>query len=321
MKYYLSLLILLFTNSQQAFSALPVLLPFKCIDNRIIVRVATSKGDTLNFLFDTGSDIFLIDSASVADHGLAKHYEGKIPIPLLAGTLLQGTVFQNQSMFRDPGINLIYNTLIAIDAKKIPNMPGIPIHGIMGVNHFMQRYIIRIDFESQTIGLVDGNEAILNEKKTLVIPMIYTDKDHETHLSKYARLLPATLARVYISRGNLITTNALFDTGIRFDFLLFTCLQTDSLLRCWGKSNAYDSTPDSAFTIEKGRYAFTGDSLKIGGNIFETTTSIQLAQTSVPGLVDFGDLQTVLDIGVAYLKKYKTIDFDYPGKRICLTSY
>jgi len=98
-------------------------------------------------------------------------------------------------------------------------------------------------------------------------------------------------------------------------------LQTDSLLRCWGKSNAYNSTPDSAFTIEKGRYAFTDDSIKIGGNILETTTSIQLAQTSVPGLVDFGDLQMVLDIGVTYLRKYKTVVFDYPGKRIYLIGY
>ena len=321
MKYFAALLILFFTTSQHAFSASPVTLPFKCIDNRIIVRVATVKNDTLNFLFDTGSDKILLDSTSAANYGLINQNVPNIPIHFAAGTVLQGAVVQNQSLFKDSAINLIYSTLIAIDAKKIPNLPGIPIHGIMGVNKLMRRYIIRIDFEKQTISLANGNEVMAIGKKTTSIPMTYTDQGHESNFSKYARMLPAAQTSVYISRGDLFQTNAFFDTGIRFDFLLLTYLKTDSLLSRWGKNTSYGSIADSAFATENKRYTFTGDSLKIGDNLIETHSLLQLAQTTKAGLGSFGDLQMILDIGVAFLKKYKTVDFDYPGKRIYLTSY
>jgi len=126
-------------------------IPFKFINNLIILPVIINNSDTLNFILDTGITTTMITELSGKD-SLVLNYAREIQLkglgtgePLNAihsygnEIKIEGISGQNQDIY-----------IILENSFQLSSRMGIPIHGILGYSIF-SNFIISVNYESKII--------------------------------------------------------------------------------------------------------------------------------------------------------------------------
>jgi hypothetical protein len=150
-------------------------LPFRLINNLIVIRLQINNSDTLNFILDTGVTITTINQKDalklqlnskkeywVAGLGqgegmLAKHSpENEIEI--------NGIIGQHQDLL-----------VMQEDLPNLSNLMGIPIHGLIGYTLFKD-FMVEINYDSCYIILHTPRKYVYKlTPKQVTIPLIIID--------------------------------------------------------------------------------------------------------------------------------------------------
>jgi predicted aspartyl protease len=148
--------------------------PFDLYANLIVIKVKIDKGDTLNFILDTGVSSFILTDPTLSEK-IKLNYTRSVKIKGAGKEeYVTGKVSVGHSL--SFGFVQIDNTsLVALDNDilQLSEYMGIPIHGIFGYELF-QRFVVNIDFSSKNIYLTEPD--FYKEKKRFgtKYPMVVT---------------------------------------------------------------------------------------------------------------------------------------------------
>jgi predicted aspartyl protease len=148
--------------------------PFELYANLIVIKVRIDKGDTLNFILDTGVSSFILTDPSLSEK-IKLNYSRSVKIKGAGKEeYVNGKVSVGHSL--SFGFVQIDNTsLVALDNDilQLSEYLGIPVHGIFGYELF-QRFVVNIDFSSKNINLTEPD--FYKEKKRFgtKYPMVVT---------------------------------------------------------------------------------------------------------------------------------------------------
>ncbi len=129
--------------------------PFDLYANLIVIKLKIDRGDTLNFILDTGVSSFILTdpglsqkiklnytrSVNIRGAGNEQFVTGKVSV---GHTLSFGFV------------QIDHTSLVALDQDilQLSEYMGIPVHGIFG-HELFERFVVSIDFSSKQITLTE----------------------------------------------------------------------------------------------------------------------------------------------------------------------
>jgi len=178
-------------------------LPFKLINNLIVIPIQINNSDTLNFILDTGLNTSIICELSTGE-SLNLNYAREIQLQGLgAGQSLEAIhTYGNQiNVSGIKGINQDYFVLLN-NIFHLSNKLGYKIHGILTFNVF-NAFIVEINYEDEEIIFHDPGHFRYrkNTRNYITLPLII----HETK--------PYIHLKIQLNDGRLIPIKVLFDTG------------------------------------------------------------------------------------------------------------
>jgi hypothetical protein len=178
-------------------------LPFKLLNNLIIIPIQINHSDTLNFILDTGLNTSIICELSISE-SLDLTYSREVQLQGL-GT---GKSFAAMHTYGNKinvsgvtGINQDYFVLLD-NVFNLSNKLGYQIHGILSFNVF-NAFIVEINYEDEKITFHNPEyfKYRKNTKNYVTIPLIIHDTKPYIHL------------KLQSADGRIIPVKVLFDTG------------------------------------------------------------------------------------------------------------
>lgn len=130
-------------------------IPFKEVNNLIIVSVLLDDLIPLNFLIDTGVRTAILTDRFYSDL-LSINYDRKLSIRG-AGNLLQVEAYVASNVgFSLSDVQARGQSMLVLqdDYLQLSAQLGTPVHGILGYD-FFQHFVVKIDYEAQLISLYD----------------------------------------------------------------------------------------------------------------------------------------------------------------------
>jgi hypothetical protein len=178
-------------------------LPFKLINNLIVIPIQINNSDTLNFILDTGLNTSIICELSTGE-SLNLNYAREIQLQGLGtGKSLEAihTYGNEIDVSGIKGINQDYFVLLN-NIFHLSNKLGFQIHGILSFNVF-NSFIVEINYEHEEITFHDPGyfRYQKNTKNYVTLPLII----HETK--------PYIHLKVQMADGSIIPIKVMFDTG------------------------------------------------------------------------------------------------------------
>ena len=316
MKFITAILISLCVFNYNSFAKSAIKLNCVYVDNRIILEIQSSKGKTLNFLFDTGSNDFLVDSAVAFEYNLCNSGSKKFGASFPNGQV-RGKFFSSSKLFKNDSLNALYSYGVAIKISQQNIGSRIKIDGIIGVNRAIEKLVTMIDFEDNTFEILTSI-PVNTSKNSFQIGLIYTDNGYGAGLSEYYKKLSATRAKFYISNEVFINTNISIDTGSNIDFVLLTSQNIDSLIKKINKPYESINKKQSLGNNLTTEYKFKADSIVVDNLILKKDITMNLTPADKMINISFGSLKTFGLIGAPFLKQYKRVFFDYPAQRLLI---
>lgn len=316
---------LLISSLNQNFSDTIVHIPFTCVDNRIVLKIKTIRGKELNFTFDTGSPGILLDSTTAGDYNLTNPQTTVTPLPFATHGSISSQFFKGSHIFKDSILNALYTWGKAINFANLPKSQYLTgtqktkISGIIGPSlegHIMDSCILLLDFKEGTLSLIKSSIAFKPKFAPDSVKMVYSNDGFGNGKMSLAKMLPSAKIKLNLSSNKEITTNAFFDTGCQYQFLLLSSSKTDSLTSLLDESKRKTIRSAHTNTSINPVYSFNIDSLTIGGHLTKPDQPVSATMTNVVGLSPFGGSRVGVLIGVEFMKKFKQIYFDYPDKEI-----
>ena len=316
---------LLLSSAKQGLFDTIVHIPFVCIDNRIVLKLKTNQNREVNFVFDSGVPGILLDSTTAGDYNLIDSKTPARSLPFATHGNITSQFFKNAHIFKDSSLNILYSWGNAINFDNMPktkylgDQSKIKISGIIGQSlegRIFDSCVLLLDFKTGYLSLIRYSIAFKPDFVDDSIKMVYSNDGFENKRVSFTKMLPSAKIEINLSRDNKISTNAFFDTGCQYDFLLLSCSHTDSLTNLLDETQKHTvksaTTSNSIYPI----YSFNIDSLTIGNHLMKREPTISATMTNVVGLSSFGSSKVGVLIGVDFLKKFKKVYFDYPGKEI-----
>ncbi len=186
--------------------------PFKQLNGGVILLKARLNNipDTLNFILDTGSGGISLDSTTTAKYSISHKPSGRY-IYGIAG--VRKVDFSQNNSLSFPGLKVDSLDFYINDYDVLTSVYGVKIDGIIGYS-FLQRYVIKINFDSLTVGIFH--------------PGFIHYPPHGLLLHPDFRGLP--VVPITIKDSRTITENYFFDTGAGLCFLVSKQLKDDSSL-------------------------------------------------------------------------------------------
>ncbi|MCL1821526.1 MAG: aspartyl protease family protein [Prolixibacteraceae bacterium] len=130
-----------------------ITIPFKLVNNLIIMPLTINDSDTLNFILDTGVSVPLITELPFVNN-LNLNYLIPVKMPGLASGekvtvyLSSGNIIRVKNMVvQNQAIRMIID-----DRFQISKVMGMPVHGLIGLNLFKD-YIVKIDYSHKHLTL------------------------------------------------------------------------------------------------------------------------------------------------------------------------
>jgi len=190
---------LYFTNTRQK----SLELPFKLVNNLIIIPIQINGSDTLRFILDTGLNTSIICEVSTGKT-LNLNYAREIQLQGLGiGDPLNAihTFGNNIDVSGIYGINQDYFVLME-NIFHLSNKLGTPIHGILSFSIF-NAFIVDINYTDEKIVFYDPTfyQYKKNSKNYITMPMVI----HETK--------PYIYMKIQLADGRIIPLKVLLDTG------------------------------------------------------------------------------------------------------------
>ncbi|MBW8840694.1 MAG: aspartyl protease family protein [Sphingomonadales bacterium] len=266
-------------------------LPFRLINNHIVVDARIDGKGPFPFLVDTGGhDILTL--ATVRTLGLRPI--GATP-SFGAGEQANTSGYVRVARIDAGGGMLTDQTIITLDFSP-PAVEGLTFGGMIGVE-FFQRFVVRIDYGAKTITFIDPRRFDVRERASAGTGMSF---DFYEHMPQVAGTIDGRPARFDI------------DTGSRSDVTF-----TRPFVEKAGLRAAY---PDGV-TITDGwgvggparSYVVRSRSLSLGG----VTVERPIAALSAAKAGSFADEGSDGNIGSGLLKRF-VVTFDYPHRRLYL---
>ena len=127
-------------------SALAV--PFELSGNLIIVKVRVNRSKPLQFIFDTGASISVIDPQSAK--ALRLRAKGKLKLEATGGSVDTGLI-EGVSL-SIPGVTVFNQTLATVELDAIAPLFGFTIDGIIGYD-FINNFVVEIDYAAGLMNL------------------------------------------------------------------------------------------------------------------------------------------------------------------------
>ncbi len=190
---------LYFTNSRQK----SLELPFKLVNNLIVIPIQINGSDTLQFILDTGLNTSIICELSTGKT-LNLNYAREIQLQGLGvGEPLSAihTFGNDIDVSGIYGINQDYFVLME-NIFHLSNKLGTPIHGILSFSVF-NAFIVEINYNKEKIIFYDPAfyQYKKNSKSYITMPLVI----HETK--------PYIYMKIQLSDGRVIPIKVLLDTG------------------------------------------------------------------------------------------------------------
>ncbi|NJK83522.1 MAG: hypothetical protein HC912_06560, partial [Saprospiraceae bacterium] len=191
-----------------------VVLPFKYINNLIVVDVNLNRLLGLKFIFDTGAEHTILTKREYSEW-LGLDFTRKYTIMGAdLKTELIAYLAQKVTVKVGPMISLNESILVLEeDYFKYAELTGLDIHGILGAD-FFRKYIVQIDFDNERITLHKPEHFKYNLKKYEEIPIEV--KRNKPYLDAKLNIVGDTIRKVKL----------LMDTGAALPLLLYTDIDT-----------------------------------------------------------------------------------------------
>ncbi len=125
-------------------SAQAVAVPFELKDNNLYIKVRVNHGDTLDFIFDTGSTGTLIDSAAAGKAGIGRENLRKVSVAGSGGA--QDYVMATGQSLQLGAAGLQGINPVLADFTGLSAEVGHHIDGMIGYE-LLNRYVTAIDFD------------------------------------------------------------------------------------------------------------------------------------------------------------------------------
>ena len=169
-----------------------VTLPFRLLNNHIVVDVKIDGRGPFPFLVDTGGHNILTPSTLAS---LALSSEGVSPSSGAGET----TVSNGYARVREidaGGAVLHEQTVVTLDFSP-PDVEGLTLGGMLGVE-FLERFVVTVDYAAGTITLIDPNRLGKAERRTLgsAIPMRFY-----VHMPQIEGTIDGRPARLNVDTG------------------------------------------------------------------------------------------------------------------------
>ena len=134
-----------FTSGQSALRV-----PFELSNDLIVLKVRVNKSRPLNFLFDTGASISVIDPQ--AARALRLRAKGKLKLAATGGSVQSGLI--GPVSLSVAGVEVFNQSLATIDLKGAAPLFGFKIDGIIG-HDFINSFVVEIDYASGLMNLYE----------------------------------------------------------------------------------------------------------------------------------------------------------------------
>ena len=190
---------LYFTNTRQK----SLELPFKLVNNLIVIPIQINGSDTLRFILDTGLNTSIICELSTGKT-LNLNYAREIQLQGLGiGEPITAihTFGNDISVSGIYGINQDYFVLMD-NVFHLSNKLGTPIHGILSFSVF-NAFIVEIDYDNEKLVFYDPAfyQYKKNSRNYTTMPMVI----HETK--------PYIYMKIQLPDGRIVPLKVLLDTG------------------------------------------------------------------------------------------------------------
>jgi len=289
-------LVLLLMGTYHLASAQVTNLPIDFNGKQIYIPVKSANGDSLRFIFDSGSTGSMIDSASAAKAGISKENRQSVNVAGSGGTQNYDMVTgQNLTL---GGLQIKDLRLVVVDFSALSQDLGKRMDGIIGYD-LLTKYVTQIDFDNRKL-ILYNHISELDTTGYIGIPFEFSK----------GILIPRFPVSVKLANGETFTGKVMFDTGCGFTLLV--------------------STPFSKFHHFDEKL---GKTLITGGRGMNAETRDQVAvieSMSFDGF-DFGKMQIRLTVneqaepkegylgimGIEVIKRFNVI-VDYADKKIYL---
>jgi hypothetical protein len=117
--------------------------PFELSGDLILLKVRVNRSRPLNFIFDTGASVSVIDPQSARALGLRA--KGKLKLDATGGSVQSGLI--KSVSLSVSGATVLNQTLATIDLDAFAPLFGFKIDGIIG-HDFINHFVVEIDYAS-----------------------------------------------------------------------------------------------------------------------------------------------------------------------------
>jgi len=266
-------------------------LPFRLINNHIIVDARIDGKGPFPFLVDTGGHDILTP-ATIRTLGLRPI--GATP-SFGAGEQANTSGYVRVARIDAGGAVLTDQTIITLDFSP-PAVEGLTLGGMIGVE-FFQRFVVRIDYGAKTITFIDPRRFDAREREAAGTGMPF---DFYEHMPQVAGTIDGRPARFDI------------DTGSRSDVTFTRPFVEKAGLRA-AYPNGVTITDGWGVGGPARSYVVRSRSLTLGGVIVDRP----IAALSAAKAGSFADEGSDGNIGSGLLKRF-VVTFDYPNRRLYL---
>ena len=203
------------SHAQTGFSTVnnrrQVELPFEYINDFIILTLKFNGAIPLKFIFDTGAEHTILTKREISDL-MRIQYEREFRVTgsdlktELVAYLARNIRFDIPDKVYAPSEDIL---VLQEDYFRFEEYAGVNVHGILSAMAF-SKYIIKINYDRQTLTLYDRETFQMREKDFVPIPMeLYRNK---IYMNTTLQVLPDSVAPVKL----------LLDTGAGLPLLLFS---------------------------------------------------------------------------------------------------
>ena len=289
---------LYFSNPRQR----SIRLPFKSINNLIIIPIQINGSDTLNFILDTGINTSIICELSTGEN-LNLNYARKIQLQGLGtGTPLAAIhAFGNEiNVSGIKGINQDYFVLLE-NIFQLSGKLGYKIHGILSYSVF-NSFITQINYKDEEIIFYNPEyfRYKRNSKNYVSLPMIIHDKK------------PYLYIKLKLSDGSIIPLKVMLDTGASNSLWLYKSTLTDFEIPAGAKKSFLGSG------LSGDVYGYLSRFSMISIDRFELKDILVSLPDSTSIENAIGSDRRNGSLGAEVLRRFNVI-IDYPNELITLT--
>jgi hypothetical protein len=290
-----------------------VTLPMVYHKDKLIVRVKTIQGDTLHFLFDTGSRDLLLDSAIAVKYQLINDKSSTVTAPFAKNIYLPAKVFKRKQLFADSLLNHLFRRGEAVNMSRLNIPSDIKIDGFIGISDSMKKtHSVLIDFVKNMIAIGCNEDGIAPFPVHHSVDMLYSDDGFASQRSKYSRIFPGGKLKLFYKGGHTIATNLIFDTGCHWEIALVTTLPSDSVLVYQYTSRK--KPPIKYHDKRENVDYWMADSMMVGGKIVQKNIQTVYLKRFYDDTFGYNPVGVLL--GAPFFKRYRQVYFNFPARRV-----